>query len=404
MVNMTIGEKLVLVSGANKWAIYDFDQKNIFRFNSSVGKLLKLIYSKDASSAQKISFVEKQYPELFNILEISKIVNRLFVEWHYEIPLKNYSRKTLWIEVTNQCNYRCIHCYNLSKPDNTDFLNTQKIFDIIDQAFSFRFNTIQFSGGEPLLHPDIGLILQQASKYNFKAIELYTNLFLLDADHIEILKDHNIHVATTMLGASSKVYDKCTNHIGSFIRWQKNILNLKENDIALRISVVRMKQNQDDMLNIKAFLRKHSLINKNDEIYPDDIRPVGRASSCFVPEKPYGTNKQIELYIEVSEEKYFFSKVYNTCWGGSLAISATGDIFPCIFARNQLIGNIHEISLTDVINSKVDKYWKITLDKVDKCKDCEYRYACYDCRALSLNYGRGLFGKPVRCDFDPYKG
>ena len=400
---MTIGEKLVLVSGSKKWAIYDFDQKNIFRFNSTAGKLLILIYSKNASRVQKINFIEKQYSELFNILKKSKIINRLFVEWRYEIPIKNYSRKMLWIEVTNQCNYRCIHCYNLSKPYNTDFLNTQKILDIVDQAYSLRFNTIQFSGGEPLLHPDIKLILKKASKYDFKAIELYTNLFLLDAEHIKIIKDNKIHVATTMLGSSSKVYDKCTNHIGSFRRWQKSILDLKKHDIPFRISIVRLKQNQYDMRNIKAFLRRHSLINENDEIYPDDIRPVGRASSCFVPDKPYGNNKQRELYLEVSEEKYFFSKVYNTCWGGSLAISANGDIFPCIFARTQLIGNIFEISLRDVIKSKVDKYWNITLDKVDKCKDCEFRYACYDCRALSLNYGRGLFGEPVRCDFDPYK-
>ena len=44
----------------------------------------------------------------------------------------------------------------------------------------------------------------------------------------------------------------------------------------------------------------------------------------------------------------------------------------------------------------------LTKDKVDQCKDCEYRYACPDCRPDSL--GEDKLAKPWYCLYNPYDG
>ena len=54
--------------------------------------------------------------------------------------------------------------------------------------------------------------------------------------------------------------------------------------------------------------------------------------------------------------------------------------------KNQLIENIRHLSK----------------DHIEGCKDCEYRYACYDCRPDSN--GADKYAKPWNCSYDPYKG
>ena len=38
------------------------------------------------------------------------------------------------------------------------------------------------------------------------------------------------------------------------------------------------------------------------------------------------------------------------------------------------------------------------------CKDCEYRFACKDCRPLAKSVDGCQNGKNPRCKYDPYTG
>jgi len=49
------------------------------------------------------------------------------------------------------------------------------------------------------------------------------------------------------------------------------------------------------------------------------------------------------------------------------------------------------------------KYWNITKDQIETCKDCEFRYVCTDCRAYLKNPS-SMFSKPLKCGYNPYKG
>jgi radical SAM protein with 4Fe4S-binding SPASM domain len=49
------------------------------------------------------------------------------------------------------------------------------------------------------------------------------------------------------------------------------------------------------------------------------------------------------------------------------------------------------------------KYWSITKDQINVCKDCEFRYICTDCRAYTTNIDND-YSKPLKCSYDPYKG
>jgi radical SAM protein with 4Fe4S-binding SPASM domain len=82
-----------------------------------------------------------------------------------------------------------------------------------------------------------------------------------------------------------------------------------------------------------------------------------------------------------------------------------GDVIPCEFERNFKYGNIREYSINEILNKEetISK-WNLNFDKIETCKDCEYRYACKDCRALGLSVCGSMTSKNPRCLYDPYQG
>ena len=69
---------------------------------------------------------------------------------------------------------------------------------------------------------------------------------------------------------------------------------------------------------------------------------------------------------------------------------------------NENFGHISNISLLSVVeNLEFKKKWNIKKDQIEICKVCEFRYICTDCRAYTTD---GLYSKPLKCNYDPYKG
>ncbi|MDD5752416.1 MAG: radical SAM protein, partial [Candidatus Portnoybacteria bacterium] len=229
-------------------------------------------------------------------------------------------------------------------------------------------------------------------------IEIYSNLTLVADEDVELMKKYNVRMATTLLGSYPEVHDKCTATKGSFERFIKNIRKIRDAGIEFRVGVVRTPENQDDMSQIETLMQNERLIARQKSFAPDDVRPVGRGE-----EHSISASEQLNgLYLHVDRKFFNMARRWNTCWGGELAVTSNGDVLPCIFARDQIMGNVHRQNLQSIIRGRAQKYWGITLDKIDKCKDCEYRFACIDCRVLSLRAGEGFRGKPQRCDYDPY--
>jgi radical SAM protein with 4Fe4S-binding SPASM domain len=93
---------------------------------------------------------------------------------------------------------------------------------------------------------------------------------------------------------------------------------------------------------------------------------------------------------------------YNTCWGKKIAITKDNKIRPCIFSEI-IVGDIQKNDIYDVIE-KIRKYWTITKDKVEKCRDCEFRYVCFDCREIAMRKTNDLYGSNPYCGYNPYTG
>jgi len=105
---------------------------------------------------------------------------------------------------------------------------------------------------------------------------------------------------------------------------------------------------------------------------------------------------------KIDTEYYHFNMHYNSCWGKKIAISESGDIRPCIYSQIS-IGKIDALSIKEILE-KISPYWELTKDKVPKCKNCEFRYVCYDCREIPFKETGKLESSNPYCNYDPEKG
>jgi SPASM domain peptide maturase of grasp-with-spasm system len=100
---------------------------------------------------------------------------------------------------------------------------------------------------------------------------------------------------------------------------------------------------------------------------------------------------------------FFENKLYNGCLNRKISIDADGFIRNCPSMRPSF-GHHKRTSLSQVaMDDSFRSAWHIKKDMIKKCRDCEFRYACTDCRAY-LEEPRDIFSKPLKCGYDPYTG
>lgn len=80
--------------------------------------------------------------------------NITFEDWKITGIQGKYYPKALTIEMTNKCNFNCSHCYKEANTINDQFLPA-KVLKSIYSDFADKIATLNLTGGEPLLYPDI---------------------------------------------------------------------------------------------------------------------------------------------------------------------------------------------------------------------------------------------------------
>ena len=99
------------------------------------------------------------------------------------------------------------------------------------------------------------------------------------------------------------------------------------------------------------------------------------------------------------------SNNHNTCLHKKLSIDKEGNIKNCP-AMPQSFGNIIDTTLEEAISHPdFKKYWNVTKDMIQICKDCEFRHICTDCRAYTerTHFEKDIdLSKPLKCGYNPY--
>ncbi|MDA8407981.1 MAG: 12,18-didecarboxysiroheme deacetylase [Deltaproteobacteria bacterium] len=145
--------------------------------------------------------------------------------------------------VTQRCNLKCVHCY--SRSEDKKYLNelsTDEGIQLLDDLARFGSPVVLFSGGEPLIRPDILKLIQHATVSGMRAV-LSTNGTLIDERMATKLKDIGLSYVGISLDGLQEVHDSFRGVAGTFERVLRAINNCKAAGLKVGLRFTINKRN-----------------------------------------------------------------------------------------------------------------------------------------------------------------
>jgi Fe-coproporphyrin III synthase len=144
--------------------------------------------------------------------------------------------------VTRACNLHCVHCY--AKADERAHekeLSHDEALSLLDDLSAFGVPVVLFSGGEPLMRPDLVDLARYAVKTGMRAV-ISTNGTLIDQETAARLKDVGLSYVGVSLDGMEEVNDRFRGRKGAFRDAMAGIRNCREAGlkVGLRFTVSRM--------------------------------------------------------------------------------------------------------------------------------------------------------------------
>jgi 12,18-didecarboxysiroheme deacetylase len=145
--------------------------------------------------------------------------------------------------ITQRCNLKCVHCYSRSEDKKySNELSTDEGIQLLDDLAGFGSPVVLFSGGEPLIRPDILKLIQHATVSGMRAV-LSTNGTLIDESMATKLKDIGLSYVGISLDGLQKVHDSFRGVDGTFERVLRAINNCKAAGLKVGLRFTINKRN-----------------------------------------------------------------------------------------------------------------------------------------------------------------
>lgn len=391
-----INRDTVYVRGAKNGAIYDFHTENVYSMNEIACDII------DRYIAQKNTPKDESY---LQVLESNNLISKDFLPHPFSVPQDDEVKLEMaWIEVTQRCNLRCVHCYEGNTHTSvTKSLSLEDWKRVIYELGCLNINRLIIIGGEPCCSSMVCEIMEYAASFSMD-ITLFTNATLISEDIFQCIVKNKINVKVSIYGPCASVHDSITSVPGSFEKTTKMIRRLIDAGIKVSSAFIVMKENEDYVNETIDFIKKTGMKYSRYDV----IRQVwGGTQNPHVPTradvvKPVHFTKP---NFRITKQKFFHNALHNTCWYGKIAIMENGNVIPCEFERSFVYGNVLDESIKDIItNEKTRSKWFFSFEQIEECKDCEFRYACKDCRPLGISVCGQINTKNPRCHYDVYNG
>lgn len=265
----------------------------------------------------------------------------------FELINDSAKLNSLTIELLSGCNFKCVHCYVQDRvsTEKNHILPFETVKNILDQAEKMNVFALIFTGGEPLLHPDIHRILSIAKEKSF-IVTLKTNASLINSENISFIKNSVSKITVSCYGFTRNSFENVTKVKGAYDKYLSAIELLQQHNINYEIRGILLKENQAEVekfINscsmVETYITDHVNSNYAASHRPDDDAIIKVIKSKF--------DKAIISNVSSN------GRICNAC-NGSLTINCEGDINPCANFHLSM-GNIYNDSLESVWNSDIKK-------------------------------------------------
>ncbi len=388
-----LNHNVYLVKGACRSCIYDFNGLKLYSINAELANLLEKVNAGEITTDNLASYPE----DAINVLHELRHNGIVILDEASSRRSIDDLRRDLtgvdmaWVEITTRCNMRCIHCDNESDYHCDTFMSQDDFRHVIDNLQKMNVRKLQLIGGEPFVDPDRlkGMLDYANGKFDF--IEIFTNGTLVTKEWYSYLAKNDIHIALSVYSYNPQIHDYVTKGKGSWAKTNNTIKLLKENNVKYRVCNILMKG--------------VDIGEKNTDLYElssqrDVARMTGRAGLSLLTDDLIYKRLITKSSFSKPLNKRFVSKLLSghNCFSCKLYVAANLDVYPCVMERRIKHCNVKD-SGGIILNGSIRGLNK---DHIHGCDECEFRYACFDCRPNSLV--KNVREKPWYCTYDPSSG
>lgn len=312
------------------------------------------------------------------------------------------SIETLFIQLSDKCNINCDFCANdeyfvyqgcnsclrwKNKKEDI-YIKREKILEEIESLNGIEIKTVMFSGGNPFLLEN--LLIECIQKFDIDTeICIACPDNYIDLEILNRLKRHNIILVLNLIC-------DIENKKGLKERLDNTIKILNLNGIKYSFNCIIPFENR---VNYNEIIKILSLYEPQ-RITSTELIPINYKNHK-ISSLPVG-QERIE---NIDTNRYFYISKNNGCMNKKISIASNGDILICPSIKKS-IGNINEKNgLRNVFQKGENEYfWRYTKKLVNKCNECENRFACVDCSGfeMELKKNPGLLNNI--CEYDVENG
>lgn len=287
--------------------------------------------------------------------------------------------------ITSQCNLKCRHCYiEATESAKENEMTTAEGMAFIDNLAEMKVPVLMFSGGEPLVRPDLFELAAYAVEKGLRIV-LSTNGTLIDDFTAQLIKEAGFQYVGVSIDGCEAIHDEFRGEKGAFaaaiagiraakaagnrtgVRFTLNSLNVV--DLPAVMELIEQEQVDRFCMYHLVYAGRGSDM-KNLDLSTEEKREVAQ----FLIEKTLDFDRRgIEIEILTTDNHadglYLLDYIAKTnpdrvdevrqlleMHGGCSAgdrmadVDYAGDVHPCQFWGDMTLGNVKERKFSEIWN------------------------------------------------------
>ncbi|MGD2062811.1 MAG: methyltransferase domain-containing protein [Nitrospirota bacterium] len=314
-----------------------------------------------------------------------------------EVHLAAVGLQELWLHTNNSCNLACRHCLVSSGPDGDRGLPTAAFLDVIAQGRALGVRRFYFTGGEPLIRPDIVDLCQAALADPEAEVAILTNGIPLRGERLAglaALDRQRLRVQVSLDGSCREINDPLRGD-GSFDSIIEGIRLAVGTGLQVTVTTAIAAANAGDVPAVTRLcgelgVRHHHLLwlhkrgraaNGLDSTPTvEEVIAVVRAAIAAGRECGVTVDNPEAVKARLNGPAGMKRDLSNACVT-SLSVYADGSVYPSASTAGVAAlrcGSILDAPLEEIWReSPVAQEWRrATVEAKEICRSCSLRYLC----------------------------
>ncbi|MDR3591490.1 MAG: radical SAM protein [Negativicutes bacterium] len=343
---------------------------------------------------------------------------------------------------TNRCNLRCQHCY-IEAEDRSyaGEFTTAEAKTFIDDLAEMKVPVLLFSGGEPLMRPDLFELGAYAKEKGIRAV-ISTNGTLITPEVARRIHDTGFQYVGVSLDGDEAVHDHFRGRKGCFAEAIAGIRNslAAGNKTGIRFTVNKL--NYHTLPEILAVVEREKIprfcmyhlvyAGRGKEMADlDTTAEQKRQTIELLIEKTQDFHRRgVEVEIlttdnhadgihilqhmeqnqpeRVAEIKELLAMHGGCSAGEKMAnVDPQGEVHACQFWGHRSLGNVRQTPLSEIWQKSTDEFLLKLRDKAShlegRCGECRYKELCGGCRIRAEATSGNLWGEDPACYLTDWK-